>query len=69
MSFIRNLKNTSPGPDNICAGHLKMIAHLISDPLSHIIKLILADGRFPDSLKRAKVIQIFKKGDKEANII
>lgn len=66
VSAIRNLKNTSPGLDNICAHHLKMVAHFISQPLTHIINLIYTKGSFPDSLKRAKVIPIFKKGDKDA---
>lgn len=65
VSAIRNLKNTSPGLDNICAHHLKMVAHIISQPLTHIINLIFSKGSFPDSLKRAKIIPIFKKGDKD----
>lgn len=61
---LLTLKDTSAGLDNVCAYHLKLVAHCVSVPLSIIINKIFALGIFPSFLKRAKIIPVFKKGDK-----
>ena len=64
-NVIMSLKNNkSPGVDNISAKILKEICTDIADPLAHIYNLSFASGVVPDSLKLAKVIPIFKKGDR-----
>lgn len=63
-SAILNLKKTSPGLDNVSAYHLKLVAPRIAETLSHIINLIFKCGIFPSSLKKAKLIPVYKKGDK-----
>ena len=61
---IQNLasKNSS-GHDGISDRFLKKILEIITSPLTHIIKQSLCTGIFPDRLKIAKVIPLFKKGD------
>ena len=61
---IQNLasKNSS-GHDVISTRFLKKILEIITPPLTHIINQSLCTGIFPDRLKIAKVIPLFKKGD------
>ena len=61
MSFK---SNKSPGADDISPKILKEISIDISRPLAHILNLSFTSGTVPDSLKLAKVIPIFKKGDR-----
>jgi len=42
---------------------LKVVAPVILSPLLHIFNLSFSTGVFPDRLKLAKVIPVFKKGD------
>ena len=62
--IIENLKQTdSVGHDNI---PLKLIRHCkseLAEILSDINSHAIAEGVFPDSLKIAKVIPVFKAGD------
>ena len=62
--IIRNLKpKSSAGCDNISTKLLKEIENVISRPLSIIINQSLCTGIFPDKLKIAKVIPLYKKDD------
>jgi hypothetical protein len=62
--IIGHLKNKlSSGPDDIPTSILKNICNEIALPLTHIINLSLMHGIFPDQLKTAKVIPIFKSSD------
>ena len=64
---IRNLKpKSSAGHDNISTKLLKEIEHIISCPLSIIINQSLCTGIFPDKLKTAKIIPLFKKDDNKS---
>ena len=51
------------GYDDISSKLLKVIAPVISKPLTLLINQVLNTGIFPDKLKIAKVIPIYKKGD------
>lgn len=55
--------NKAAGYDDFKPGIIKHIIPLITKPLTHICNLSFNTGTFPDSLKIAKVIPIFKKGD------
>ena len=57
------LKNSS-GPDNISTKLLKLILPTISIPLCHLFNLSLQTGFVPQQLKTAKVVPVFKSGDK-----
>jgi hypothetical protein len=64
LKIIDKLKSkTSSGYDNISTCFLKQIKHVIVKPLTMIINQSLKTGIFPDKLKIAKVIPLFKKGD------
>lgn len=60
---ISKLKSDTPGYDDISHKILRYSSSLISTPLVHIINLALKKGTFPDQLKQAKVIPLFKSGD------
>ena len=55
----------SPGHDNIGNNIIKRIAKEISKPLAIIFNLSITTGKFPNQLKSAKVIPIYKKDDAE----
>ena len=63
-SLIKNLKSSSPGWDNISADIIKTMFQRFLTPLTHILNLSIIQGTFPDSMKIAKVIPLFKSGDK-----
>ena len=52
----------SLGPNSIPMKILKCLSKLISSPLSQIINESFQSGIFPDKMKSAKVMPIFKKG-------
>ena len=65
-SIIRLLKpKTSSGHDGISSKLIKQTYVPILQPLVKIINLSLETGIVPAKMKRAKVIPIFKSGDKE----
>ena len=62
--IIYNLPpKSSSGCYGISTKLLKVIAPVIIKPLTLLINQVLNTGTFPDKLKIAKVIPIFKKGD------
>ena len=64
LNIINSLKSRkSPGIDGIPNKVLKMSAEFIISPLTYIINQSLCKGVFPECLKTAKVIPLFKKGD------
>ena len=63
---LQNLKvNKATGIDDISAKYLKLSAPVISQPLATILNVSIANGIYPDDLKKAKVTPIFKKGEKQ----
>lgn len=65
LKLILSLRNTnSVGYDKVSTMALKNIAHLIAEPLCHIINLSLEQGTFPQKLKFAVVKPLHKKGSK-----
>ena len=57
------LPKSSCGIDGLSMKILKSIKHIIVDSLTLIINQSLNTGIFPESLKYAKVLPLFKKGD------
>lgn len=43
---------------------LKEVIGVLAQPLSHLVNVCLVEGRFPDSLKIARVVPVYKKGDR-----
>ena len=63
-SLISSLQeNKASGPNSIPIKMLKTSKKQLSVPLTFLINLAFETGVFPDTLKTAKVIPIFKKGD------
>ena len=63
VKIVLQMKNSSPGSDGITAKILKQSCHQILKPLSHVLNLSLLNGCFPEELKVAQVVPIFKTGD------
>ena len=62
--IISNLKNSSScGIDNIPTKIIKEAASSICTPLEFIFNKSLQDGIFPNAMKTAKIIPIYKSGD------
>ena len=58
---LDNKKNC--GIDGISNIIMKSIINILNKPITIIINLMLETGVFPDKLKVAKIIPLFKKGD------
>ena len=52
------------GPDNISPYFIKVVAAVVSEPLSKFVNYSFAFGIFPDILKLVKVVPVFKSGNK-----
>ena len=64
LQYLSNLKpSNSCGHDNISSALLKSIANEISNCITLIINQSILTGSFPENLKLAKVVPIFKKDD------
>ena len=59
---INSLKNSSPGWDTIPTLIAKQVIHCYIKPLVFLINQSLIEGAFPDELKLAKVIPVYKAG-------
>ena len=68
IEVYRIIKNLPPkfssGLDEISSIVLKEVAETISFSLANIINECLAQGIFPDQLKIAKIVPVYKKGEK-----
>lgn len=65
MEICKSLKSRSAaGYDNISVDLVKECAQLISNPLTHIINPSILAGVVPNELKVARVIPLFKSGDR-----
>lgn len=53
----------SSGIDDIPCSILQGIVDIIADPLTSLINMSFADGKFPNELKTSRIIPILKKGD------
>ena len=62
-AIILSLRSCAPGLDNISASVLKYVIDDIIHPLTHICTLSLSQGYFPDELKIAKIVPLYKCKD------
>ena len=63
-NLIKSLKNTAAGSDGIPSHILKDVLPIIAPTITRIFNLSLSQGVFPHELKIARVIPIYKAGDK-----
>ena len=61
--IIHHFKESAAGWDELKPTVVKSIRKCIISPLAHICNLSFATGIFPDELKIANVVPIFKSGD------
>ena len=61
--IVNNVKNSAPGYDEIIASILKFSLPVIRSPLTHILNLSLLEGVFPNELKIANVLPLYKADD------
>lgn len=62
VKIINSLKNTNTvGHDGISTKVIKYVKEIIAPPLSHVINLCIADGIFPNSLKKVIIKPLFKR--------
>ena len=55
--------STSEGYDNVSTKLLKQTVNEVATPLAHIVILSLSHGIFPNDMKLAKIVHIFKNGN------
>ena len=60
---VERLNKRKSGPDGISNRILSLSIEHIIKPLTHLINLSMTTGVFPEQLKTAQVIPLFKKGD------
>lgn len=66
LSLINSLNSSSAvGHDKISNTLLKDIKDIIVQPLTHLFNACLSRGVFPDVLKKAIIVPIFKAGDRQ----
>ena len=61
INMLKSCKDSSPGYDDIKVSPLCTVLEYIAQPLSYICNLSLKEGIFPEELKIANVIPLFKK--------
>ena len=61
--IIKNMKISSPGWDSISGKVIKATYQSFIMPLTHVLNASISCGKFPDELKIAKVLPLFKSGD------
>lgn len=67
IDSARYLKpKTSEGVDNISSKLMKLTIQGIAEPLSHVFNLSFSTGFFPEAMKTAKVVPIFKSGSQHS---
>ena len=62
---IKSLNNSSPGYDELPSSVMKQCLDLYITPLTYLINLSICEGSFPDGLKLAKVLPIYKSEDEQ----
>ena len=63
IELIGSLKSNTPGYEMIGSAVLKWSIDFISEPLSHVCNMSLQEGIFPDELKIANIIPLYKCDD------
>ena len=63
IKIVRKLRECAPGYDEMPARILKDCIDEIIGPMVHILNLSLKEGIFPDELKTANVVPLYKAGE------
>ena len=65
INALSQLRDSSPGGDGVPMRVLRASMPELSNVISHLCNISFSSGVFPDQLKIAKVVPIFKAGDKK----
>ena len=65
QSVISSLSNSAAGFDEIPASIIKQLVNYYTEPLTHLINQSILQGYFPEELKLAKVLPIYKSEDEQ----
>lgn len=65
LNIIGTLNNSSAGADELLPSIMKQCSTLYIHPLTHLINISISQGVFPDDLKLAKILPIFKSDNKQ----
>ena len=65
LKIMLSLKSSAAGFDDISANIVKYVAHSLCIPLTYLCNLSIEHGIVPNPLKIARVVPVFKSGDKE----
>lgn len=63
ISIIKKIKPNANLNDILPINHIKECKDILVEPITSCINKCFIDGRFPDALKCAKIIPLFKNGD------
>lgn len=61
---VNDLKNKAGGADGVSAKVIKLLANEIVEPLDHILNICIKNSTWPEKLKYAVVVPIYKAGEK-----
>ena len=61
--IISKLNSSAPGHDEITLNDIKPVLDTLIPPLTYVTNLSLSQGVFPDELKMAKIIPLYKAND------
>ena len=61
--LIKSLKDTTAGFDDLNSMCLKLSSQFLLKPLTHICNLSISQGIFPEQLRIANVIPLYKSDD------
>lgn len=64
LLIINNFGNTSPGYDDVPMTIIKRVAPKIAPIIKHLCNCSFISGTFPEKMKIARVVPIYKSGDK-----
>ena len=67
LTILKSLKpKKSYGPDCVTSEILKLGAKVLAMPLTYIINSSILSGKYPTNWKLAKVVPLYKKGDRKS---
>ena len=65
LNVMSLLNNSTAGYDDLQPSIMKMLTKVYIKPLTYLINISIKQGIFPEELKMAKVIPIYKSDDKQ----
>ena len=69
VAILKDMKNSSPGWDCISPKIVKQTYRYFLEPLVHVTNMSILHGVFPDELKIAKVIPLYKGGESKLLVL